>query len=187
MREIIIPLVANQSHDVAARGRYLRVKSSSASIKIEIDAPSVSANLVNGQGFKLDNGEFKIFRVINGATPQIVTLIVGDGEFIDPIGGGGVVNTLSTQVSPANIYIERLPSNDITVGQTIAARAGRKSITLMAAPENVLDIWISHNNSMGNDSRLRLSPGQSISFDTSAAIVYKLLQAGDFLSYVETY
>ena len=88
---------------------------------------------------------------------------------------------------------DAIAADDVSVtttsGQVVAARANRKSLTILASPDNTADVYV---GASGVDAAtpangFRLQAGASITLSTVAAVHADAVSGTQTIYYVETY
>lgn len=115
----------------------------------------------------------KINKILNdqrtGANPQ--TVIVSGGSSSSKTGAANVnMGQATAAASPVSI----------------AARATRRGITVINTDAS-LTVYIGGTNTVNASTGLRLTPGQSVSIDTVAAIYVYAASGSPVVGYIETY
>lgn len=167
MKQVILVLAANESADLVHTGRYFRVLTAPAgSVAVECASPAISAVVAPGQALQLSES-FRSLRITNGATPQQITCIVGDGLFIDSTLTG---NVQTQELAGATLATTAKQTTSAGVAlQIAAAQATRKRLIICADINNTVPVMIGPS-SVILTSGIPLDPGQSLDLETTAAV-----------------
>lgn len=171
MKPIIETIQNNNSVPIFVDGNFLRILSApSAGVRIFSDDGKI--DLLCSTGYTIKGIPFTVLYIENktGAA-AVVSLITGrDAELDVPSGSA------NTNVSTAHAYgVETIGTTAATVGGT----TGQIRITVQADPANTAPITIGTTAGQG----FQLSPGDSYSCDTSAALSFISTAAAQSLHY----
>ena len=197
MRELTLKIQSGGRVEVQAIGNYVRLDALAPDVTIEVPDNGYRVTLQGGDAVRFGQPFERLAITHSEATEQTVTLTVGDGELMSAqlSGDVSVTNTVSTQVlnrvdnkpapatSVVNYFDKLLPAGgtDIVIG----SNSQRKSVTVMAVSGNTSPIRVGGSSSVGVNNGLELQPGQSATFDTTAAIYAYAPAASHYVAYIE--
>src|SRR5689334_21635173 len=131
IQDFTYSLAANKRVTIQHRGRSLRVQTAPSGISVSPENDDC-ADCLAGQGVVYEQS-FDNWTLQNGATPQTVTVFVGDGQIVDSRLYGSVAATVtpgSTITTVADVTVATAATSNI------AANANRRAATVQALSTN---------------------------------------------------
>ncbi len=162
MGDINRTLTANEGQEVAAKGGFIFVASSTGEVEITVDGET--EKLKQGDAREYAAG-FNGFRLTDASgAANTVRLVVGEGVFrrsevsgsvsIDP---GGVFDSVTDQI----IFTSS--------STTIAANSARKKLLISSLDTNTVILRVG-DSGVGSNNGILLHPGATIELETSAEV-----------------
>lgn len=174
MRTITAKIAAGGFDEFQAVGDYIRIKSASVAVRLEIDNGSTDATLEEGDALNLK--PFTRIRVSHtDAAEQTIVLLIGLGETADgaKVGGSVTVNSM-----PAGAVAMTQTANAVGVAsaQLVAANASRR-LLMIQNNDAAADVFLNVAGAAAVlNQGVKLGPGDSITLDvwTPSAAVFAI-------------
>jgi hypothetical protein len=166
MRDYKFTLVANVPRSLNVAGNYFGVITATGRIDIQFD-DGVFIKRREGMGGSADYQRV----TIKSDTDQIVTIALGSGTMYDgraTISGATFNVTVSNANSSPNTPDVTIPSK--TTVQVVGANTNRKKVMVFAGVDNIENLRVGCNSSVGVDNGAILAPGGNGDIETRTGV-----------------
>lgn len=164
-RDYTETLTAGETWTIDAVGNAIQCIAGDASFTVE-PAEGGSHSLIVGRGFRYET-QYSKWRITNGATTQLITLVIGDGEIVDSRTAGSVT-TRETLLG----NFDATPA--VTVGLVSATvlvlDVTRKRARIRADWNNADEVWLNGTDDAVVGSGVPLRPGDVKEIETTELI-----------------
>lgn len=160
MKPINLKIAAGSAEEIAVVGDYVRVKTASVPVRIEVENGEADDTIEQGDALNLK--PFTRLRVSHSdAAEQTIVLQIGNGTSADSSKVGGSIEV--SAMPAAAVPVTQTPVVTGADAQVLAANATREFLRLQNT--GAVDVFVTYDGSAATAAGIKISPGGSELYD----------------------
>lgn len=164
MKQITLKIQAGQTEEIGVVGDYVRIKTASVQVRIQVESGDVDATIEQGDALNLKPFTRLVISHADAAE-QTITLLIGDGTSADSAKVGGSVsvsNFPAVAVQSMSVGLRTVVGVGATNTAVLAAQARKYCLVQNIGAGK---IWFRFGGSAAVDDGVLLLPGAAMVFD----------------------